>query len=180
MSGGITVSGSVLHSIVETIIGTVVTIAVTRPGLTHQVVAPYVPGFLKHPPPPKPCRAAWHCSHVWKPQWWCPWLLKQYRAGTKDFVALNAWAAFDERIVMSITVPAIVARPPILLAVHMVTRIWPSQSVDSAPALRCARAPHTSFDSSGHLAPHGSCSLLATLRGQSASGSQSNSFASMP
>jgi hypothetical protein len=157
MSGGITVSGSVLHSIVETIIGTVVTIAVTRPGLTHQVVAPYVPGFLKHPPPPKPCRAAWHCSHVWKPQWWCPWLLKQYRAGTKDFVALNAWAAFDERIMMSTTVPAIVARPPILLAVDMVTRIWPSQSVGSAPVLPCARATHTTFDRHGNLAPHGSC-----------------------
>jgi hypothetical protein len=151
---------------------------VTRPGLTHQVVAPYVPGFLKHPPP-RPCRAAWHCSQVWKPQWWCPWLLKQYR-GAKDFVALKAWAGFDEGIVMSTTVPAIVARPRILLAVDMVTRIWPSQSVDSAPALRCARATHTTFDRSGHLAPHGSRSFLATLRGQSASGPQSNSFTSMP
>jgi hypothetical protein len=108
-----------------------------RPGLTYQVVAPYVPGFLKHAPP-SPCRAAWHCSHVWKPQWWCPWLLKQYR-GAKDFVALNAWAAFDEGIVMSTTVPAIVARRRILLAVDVVTRIWPSQSVDSAPALEGRR-----------------------------------------
>ena len=69
-------------------------------------------------------------------------------------MALNAWAAFDERIVMSANVPAIVARSRILLAVDMVTRIWPSQPVDGAPALRCARAPHTTFGRSGHRAPH--------------------------
>ena len=79
---------------------------------------------------------------------------------------------------MSTTVPATVARPRILLAVDIVTRIRPSQSVDSPPTLRCARPPHTTFDRSGHRAPIGSCSFLITLR--SASGSQSNSFASMP
>jgi hypothetical protein len=39
---------------------------------------------------------------------------------------------------------------------------------------------HTTFDRYGNLTPHGSFSFLATLRGQSASGSHSNSFASIP
>ena len=42
---------------------------------------------------------------------------------------------------------------------------------------KCGQA---TFDRYGNLAPHGSCSFLATLRGQSAGGSHSNSFASIP
>jgi len=43
------------------------------------------------------------------------------------------------------------------------------------------RVHYTTFDKSGHLAPHGSCSLRATLRGQSAviSSDQSNSSATI-
>ena len=51
---------------------------------------------------------------------------------------------------------------------------------DARPLWKNSPIRYTTFDRSAHRAPHGSCSFLATLRGQLASGSHSNSFASIP
>ena len=60
-------------------------------------------------------------------------------------------------------------------------RLWhcPS-SLPRQDAIESCPKCYTTFDRYGNLAPHGSCSFLATLRGQSAAGSHSNSFASIP